>query len=162
MSSRCASARPAGCPPDPAHPACGGPRGPRGPGLAGAGAIAGAVTKLQQEDRTITDIAKTKAGAKVAPDIDQIAKDVAALRSDFGRLLGSLRHEYSAAGRHGADMAEDAVRRVGNGVTDVYQTLADQGDRSARMVDQYVRGKPLVTILLGAAIGLVAGRLLSR
>jgi ElaB/YqjD/DUF883 family membrane-anchored ribosome-binding protein len=112
--------------------------------------------------RAISDIAKTKAGAKVAPDIERIADDVAALRSDFGRLIGSLKREYSSAGRHGVDMAEDTVRRVGNEVSDTYHALAEHGGRSAKMARQYIGGKPLVTVLIGAAIGLVAGRLLSR
>ncbi|HVA12061.1 MAG TPA: hypothetical protein VNF99_02310 [Stellaceae bacterium] len=81
-------------------------------------------------------------------DLEQIVKDIQALKKDLARLM---EHVKSGA----AETVSDEASRL-------YGTIAAEGQRHAAALAQSVEEKPLASVLIAFAIGFVGGRILLR
>jgi hypothetical protein len=81
-------------------------------------------------------------------DIDAIMKDVAALKTDIGKLM---EHVKDSA----AETVTGPARRI-------YGSLAAEGERSVATIAQQVEERPLASLLIAFAVGFIGSRMLAR
>ena len=81
-------------------------------------------------------------------DLDVIAKDIAALKSDIGKLM--------------EHMKDGAAETVSSNAQRLYGTLAAEGERSTEAIIRHVEEKPLASLLIAFAVGFVGGQILRR
>ena len=83
-----------------------------------------------------------------ANDLDVIVKDVAALKSDIGKLMGHVK--------------DGATETVSKETRRLYDSLADEGERSAAALARHVEDRPFASLLIAFAVGFVGAQLLRR
>jgi ElaB/YqjD/DUF883 family membrane-anchored ribosome-binding protein len=81
-------------------------------------------------------------------DLDQVMKDVQALKKDLASLLERVR-----AGA--TETVSEEARRL-------YNTFASESERQAAALAQTVEEKPITSLLIAFAIGFISGRVLIR
>lgn len=81
-------------------------------------------------------------------DLDKILGDIQALKADLARLM-----EHVKSG---------ATDTVSEQASQIYGTIASEGQRHAAAVAKSVGEKPLASILIAFAVGFVSGRILLR
>lgn len=81
-------------------------------------------------------------------DLSKILGDIQALKADLARLM-----EHVKSG---------ASETVSEQASQIYGTIASEGQRHAAALAQSVEEKPLASILIAFAIGFVSGRILLR
>ena len=82
------------------------------------------------------------------PDLDAVIKDVAALKSDLGRLMEHVK--------------TDATESVNDGARRLYGAIAAEGDRSVAAVSRTVETRPIASLLVAFAVGFLGSRFLAR
>jgi ElaB/YqjD/DUF883 family membrane-anchored ribosome-binding protein len=98
---------------------------------------------------------KTRHDNPAAPSLDKIVDDIAALRRDISALTSQLK-STAAKG------AGEAIDEISGKAKELYGTLADQGERSAKVLGEHVKEQPLLSLVIAFLLGLVGSRLLSR
>jgi hypothetical protein len=98
---------------------------------------------------------KVARDSTVAPSLDKIVDDIAALRRDISALTGQLKSSAVKG-------ASEAIDELGGKAKQLYGSLAEQGDRSAKVLGERVKEQPLVSLLIAFLLGIVGSRLLSR
>ena len=102
---------------------------------------------------------KASAEAEKNPDVEMIMNDIASLKRDIGSLAAHLKTEAidgtTEAGRHAAARVSDRARQL-------YGDLAEQGQHSVTAVSRRVEERPLTSLLIAFALGLIGSRMLSR
>lgn len=101
----------------------------------------------------MTRAKESNGGADI--DLDAIMSDMNALKRDFARLTDHIKQATDGAGSSAAERIEEQATRA-------YEKLQAQGDRSVKAVRHQIEERPVVSLLIAFAIGLVASRLLSR
>jgi ElaB/YqjD/DUF883 family membrane-anchored ribosome-binding protein len=81
-------------------------------------------------------------------DLDVIVKDIAALKSDIGKLMQHVK--------------DGATETVTSNTQRLYGSLAAEGERSAGAIIRHVEEKPLASLLIAFAVGFVGGQILRR
>jgi ElaB/YqjD/DUF883 family membrane-anchored ribosome-binding protein len=100
--------------------------------------------------------AQTKAAEhELTQDIETLRSDLDGLRKDFGQLMSTLKG--TASNRAEAEL--DAMRKRLNKLADDVTTT---GRQQLRSVESQIEERPLVSLAIAFAIGLVLGRLLDR
>lgn len=79
-------------------------------------------------------------------DLDLVVKDIAALKSDIGKLMEHVKN--------------GAADTISNGTHRLYETLAAEGERSAAALSRQVEDRPLASLLIAFAVGFVGGQIL--
>ena len=92
--------------------------------------------------------AAKSANAETDTDLEKIRADLAALRDDLRSLAGHLK--------------DGTVNGLGGEASRIYDRLLAQGDDSLDTVSRYVNERPVSSLLIAFAAGLVGGRMLSR
>lgn len=99
--------------------------------------------------------AEAKAERDLKQDIDALRSDLDVLRKDVGQLVTTL--TSSASDRAGAEL--DAVRaRLNKMAGDVQAT----GREHLRSVESQIEERPLISLAVAFAVGLLLGRLFDR
>lgn len=88
-------------------------------------------------------------------DVEALRADLDALRGDLAQILGTLK--VKAGNR--AESEIDAIRkRIERLATDVQSS----GREAARVVEEQIEERPLASLAMAFAIGLMLGRLFDR
>ena len=103
----------------------------------------------------------TKANSDVeAPaDFDAVVEDLAALRRDFAALIGQLK---SGAFKGANNAAENVLGELGDRANRLYDSVAAQGQRSAKAIGHQIEEQPVMSLLVAFGVGFVASRMLIR
>lgn len=107
----------------------------------------------------MTSTARLKPDAEAPAGFDVIVDDIAALRRDFTALMGQM---TSGALKSANDAAEHTVSELSDRVSHLYDSVATQGQRSAKAIGKQVEEQPMMSVLIAFGIGFLASRLLSR
>ena len=83
-----------------------------------------------------------------AVDLDQIVKDVQALKKDLASLLERLK--------------SGATETMSNEAHRLYDAVASESERQAAALARTVEEKPLISLAVAFAVGFLSARLLSR
>ena len=103
----------------------------------------------------MVSVLKSTGNGESGTDIQAIMTDLASLRDDIAALT---KHVSNNA----FDASSAAAGQLGAEATKVYNNMAAQGQRSAKMIGQQVEQQPLATLLIAFALGFVGSRMLSR
>jgi ElaB/YqjD/DUF883 family membrane-anchored ribosome-binding protein len=107
----------------------------------------------------VTDTAKIKPDAEAPAGFNAIVDDIATLRRDFTALIGQMK---SSPLKSANDVAEHTVSELSDRVSHLYDSVATQGQRSAKAIGKQVEEQPMMSVLIAFGIGFLASRLLSR
>ncbi len=95
------------------------------------------------------------ATAKSHSDLTQLQDDVAALKRDLTGLIADMK-------KGAANGAHRVAKQVDDEATRLYRSLAAEGERSVKLIEQQIEEQPLVALLIALGLGYIGGRLLSR
>jgi ElaB/YqjD/DUF883 family membrane-anchored ribosome-binding protein len=101
------------------------------------------------------DASKTVAERDLSRDVDTIKADLDVLRKDIASVLETIK----GTARSRAESELDALQRRVNQIT---ADLQASGRDSLRAVEGQIGEKPLVSVAIAFAIGLVIGKLFDR
>jgi ElaB/YqjD/DUF883 family membrane-anchored ribosome-binding protein len=107
----------------------------------------------------VNNTTKVKPDAETPADFDAIVDDLAALKRDFAALMSQMR---SGSFKGASDAAENAIGQLGARANHFYDSVAAQGERSAKAIGRQVEERPVASLLIAFGIGLIASRLLIR
>jgi ElaB/YqjD/DUF883 family membrane-anchored ribosome-binding protein len=93
------------------------------------------------------------------PDLQEIMNDIASLKEDIAKLAGHLKN---SAIDTTAGAARSVVGQLSDEAARIYESLAAQGERSAKTISRQVEEQPMTSLLVAFALGFVGSRLLSR
>ncbi|MEA2781144.1 MAG: hypothetical protein QOK29_2688 [Rhodospirillaceae bacterium] len=102
---------------------------------------------------------KAKPDAETPADFDAIVDDLASLRRDFAALMSQMK---SASFKGASEAAENTLGQLGARANHLYDSVASQGERSAKAIGRQVEERPVMSLLIAFGVGLVASRLLIR
>ncbi len=97
--------------------------------------------------------------APAPANFDTIAEDLATLKRDFGRLLDQMK---TGAIDGASETAENLLNQLNERASDLYESISDRGERSAKAVGRHVEEHPVTSLLVAFGIGMLASRLLQR
>lgn len=100
-------------------------------------------------------VSAVKGNGDTGADVQAIMNDLASLRDDIAALT---KHVSGTA----YDASSAAAEQMGTEATKVYNNMAAQGQRSAKMISNQVEQQPLATLLIAFALGFVGSRMLQR
>ncbi len=103
--------------------------------------------------------AKAKPEVETPPDFHAVVEDLAALRRDFAGLMSQMK---SGALKGANAAAEDALGQLGERANHLYESVAAQGQRSAKAIGRQVEEQPVMSLLVAFGVGFIASRLLTR
>ena len=102
------------------------------------------------------------ARAKRDTDFDAIREDLAALK----KTIENLADEFGRAGDSALDQATErvgeSVRRLRRQLNEAVQEVTDRGRRSAETVTSSVTERPVQTLMIAFAAGMVIAQLFKR
>lgn len=107
----------------------------------------------------MTNMTKPKLDAETPVDFAAVVEDLAALRRDFSALMSQMK---SGAYDGASDAAEKVLGQLGDKANHLYDSVAAQGERSAKAIGRQIEEQPVMTLLIAFGVGLIASRLLSR
>lgn len=110
----------------------------------------------------MNEIAKVQVPAASQQDLGKILEDFAALRRDFTELMGHVKSGAVNGAGDASAAVQSSIAVLGEQGRVVYDKLAAQGERSVKAIGRQVEERPVTSLLVAFAVGLVAGRLLSR
>ena len=87
--------------------------------------------------------------------MDQLRKDIDAIRADIGALTDTLR---SATG----SLTDDAVRRMADGAARANTAMRDGAKAVQETANKNIIEHPLTSVAVAFGIGMVIGKLLDR
>lgn len=97
-----------------------------------------------------------------APDLADISKDLAALKRDLADLATHLRSSAAASVGEAASAIRSSAGQFGDKTRSAYDELASQAERSTKAIAGQIEERPVISLLVAFAIGIVAGRIVSR
>jgi len=102
---------------------------------------------------------KANSDAEAPADFDAVVADLAALRHDFAGLMSQMK---SDAFKGANDAAENVLGEIGDRANRLYDSVAAQGQRSAKAIGRQVEEQPVMSLLLAFGVGFIASRMLIR
>ena len=102
---------------------------------------------------------KNTSNGDATADLQAIMSDIASLKNDIAALAGNL---SSSAVNATSDATSRAASQIGEQASRVYDNIAAQSQRSAKVVSQQVEAQPITTLLIAFAVGFVGSRLLTN
>ena len=102
---------------------------------------------------------KANSDVDAPADFDAVVEDLAALRRDFAALVGQLK---SGAFKGANDAAENMLGELGDRANRLYDSVAAQGQRSAKAIGRQIEEQPVMSLLVAFGVGLIASRMLIR
>ncbi len=99
---------------------------------------------------------------EVERDIDDLRSEMAQLRANLSELGGTIKE----VGRHGASVAKsrasEEIGRLVDQITSTYDNVKKQGGEASESMRARVEERPLASLGIAFAVGLVLGKLFSR
>jgi ElaB/YqjD/DUF883 family membrane-anchored ribosome-binding protein len=111
------------------------------------------------EDLRVNNTTKARPEVETPANFDAIVDDLAALRRDFAALMSQMK-SGAFQGANGA--AENTLGQLGDRANHLYDSVAAQGERSAKAIARHVEEQPVMSLLLAFGVGFIASRLLVR
>ena len=103
----------------------------------------------------MASILKSTGNGESDIDVQPIMSELASLREDIAALTKHvIGNTYDASSAAASQMGAEATK--------VYNNMAAQGQRSAKLIGQQVEQQPLTTLLIAFALGFVDSRMMSR
>lgn len=96
------------------------------------------------------------------PTTDDLAAQMDVLRNDIAALTSMLGDRTRAEANEAANAAKRMARKARAGAEDQYEQLQARAGDVAEQADEFIHEKPGVAIGIAAAVGLLAGLMLSR
>ncbi len=106
----------------------------------------------------MTSVTKIDPDVAAGSDLQAIMSDVVALKRDLAALVRTMKTDVSG----NVASARSAVGQLGDEALRVYENVAAQGERSVKAIGRQVEERPVMTLMLAAAVGFLGSRLLSR
>lgn len=88
-------------------------------------------------------------------DIEQLKRDLTALKTDVAALVGHLKSTATAG-------IEGVIDQADLGAQTLYRNANAEGERAVKALAQQIEQQPLVALLIALGVGYIGGRLLSR
>ena len=88
-------------------------------------------------------------------DIEQLKRDLTALKTDVAALVGHLKSTATAG-------IEGVIDQADPGAQTLYRNANAEGERAVKALAQQIEQQPLVALLIALGVGYIGGRLLSR
>jgi ElaB/YqjD/DUF883 family membrane-anchored ribosome-binding protein len=107
----------------------------------------------------VNSTTKAKADLEAPANFDAVVEDLAALRRDVAALMGQIK---SGAFKGASDTAEGALGQLNDRANHLYDSLAAQGERSAKAIGRQIEEQPVMSLLIAFGVGFIAGKLLIR
>jgi len=98
------------------------------------------------------------AAAKAIPDIATLGNDLAALKRDVAVIMRHLKGEPTG----GAGALHQAATKLSDEASALYEQVAAAGTNSHRALAQRIEERPVTSLLIAFALGLLGGRVLLR
>ena len=92
-------------------------------------------------------------------DFQAVLNDISSLKSDIAALASSL---SNGAVNVTSDVTNKAAAQIGDQASRIYDNVASQSQKSAKLVSQQVEAQPITSVLIAFAIGFIGSRLLSN
>ena len=92
-------------------------------------------------------------------DFDAVVEDLTAPRRDFASLIGQMKPGAFKGANHAA---ENVLGELGDRANRLYDSVAAQGQRSAKAIGRQVEEQPVVSLLVAFGVGFIASRMLIR
>ena len=83
----------------------------------------------------MTNSSRDYADSEMAPDLETLAKDFAAMKHDLAAIAAKFKN---GIGNGASDAMHDAASNLSDRATDLYENLAAQGKRSVKAVTDQV------------------------
>ncbi len=95
------------------------------------------------------------ASTTIEPNLAALQADIASLKQDVSSLIEHLKLGVTNG-------AENVAERLDAGAQRLYRTLADEGERSVKVIGQKVEEQPIAALLIALGVGYIGGRLMSK
>jgi hypothetical protein len=107
---------------------------------------------------SMTTATKSHGGNGASPDLQTIVSDVAALKRDLASLVRKVRTDVSGD----VARARGAAGHLGDEASRVYGNAVTRGGRSVNAIGRQVKVRPVLSLLVAFAIGVIGSRMLAR
>jgi ElaB/YqjD/DUF883 family membrane-anchored ribosome-binding protein len=98
--------------------------------------------------------------------VDDIRKDLQALREEMGRLAGQLSAFVSATGDHSNGDLKQRMRQMGDAAAEISERSRDAAndmiDRVGATLEANMRTRPFATLVVAVGLGFIVGALWRR
>ena len=91
-----------------------------------------------------------------------LGKDVETLKDDISKLKEDLSTIAQTLLEKGKSEGEIAKDRISESIRDEFQAAKDKGKEKVETIEDQIREKPLLSILIAFVIGLFLGKLFDR
>jgi ElaB/YqjD/DUF883 family membrane-anchored ribosome-binding protein len=105
----------------------------------------------------VNNTTKAKPDLEAPGSFDAIVEDLATLRRDVAALMSQMK---SGAFKGASDTAEGALDQLNDRANHLYDSLAAQGERSAKAIGRHIEEQPVMSLLIAFGVGIIAGKLL--
>lgn len=95
-------------------------------------------------------------------NVEQLSKDVAALKDDIASLVGTLRDFGQEGAAAAATETKKRAALLKDEALDKVDTLQSTADQLAVQAKETVQEKPVTALLIAAAVGMAFGLLTAR
>lgn len=96
----------------------------------------------------------TNMKAEAQADLGGVMADIAALKRDIAAIAAHVT-------RNASGMTADAASAIGQEAGRVYDSVAAQGEKSAKAIGKQIEEQPVASLLIAFAAGFIGSRLLS-
>ena len=93
---------------------------------------------------------------------NRLGKDVETLRDDISKLREDLTGIAQSLLEKGKSETEAAKERLSEGLQDEFQAVRDKSNETVESLEDQIREKPLLSLLIAFIVGLFLGKLFDR
>lgn len=98
----------------------------------------------------------------VRNDTDALRDDLTALRSDIASLAATVKELMKSKARHAGAAASENIDDLRDRVEQAAEQVRERGRAASESLKHQVEERPLTSLLVAFAVGLVISRLLDR
>ena len=98
----------------------------------------------------------------IKDDVAALREDLDALRSDIGSLAATLKGMAGNAARSAGDAAEENVEELRQRLERLADEVRHRGRAASESIQRQVEERPITSLLVAFALGLVISRLFDR
>ena len=98
----------------------------------------------------------------IRDDVDALREDLDALRSDIGSLAATMKDLLGSAARSAGSAAEENIEEIRQRLERLADEVRDRGRAASETIQRQVEERPITSLLVAFALGLVISRLFDR
>lgn len=98
----------------------------------------------------------------IKSDVEALREDLEALRSDIGSLAATVKDIMGGAVRGAGDAAEENIEEIRQRLERLAETARLRGRAASETIQRQVEERPITSLLVAFALGLVISRLFDR